>query len=187
MGLDIFIKTNKPIKNTHISEGLSRNFCVLIMRGDKNNFIYQLSSISNLDLTPLLEMGHYPDSEEEEIHLEICETEEEQQEVKKKFKHERELYAMDIEKMLLLLLQLDEFLKNNPNYYQKLEMTTSHFTESYFKNYSEEPEHLQNDIINSDVIKIILNENFGIDIRYIITYLQFAKIQGATRTWFSFG
>ena len=183
MGLDIFISTDKNIEGQDKRSSLSRIFLRLIFQQHDNNDkeINQISKISGVDLTPLLEM-HIPDTRYLEFQLEDIEDEEEIKRIKSEIIETKRQYSQDIQLVVDTLQKLDKVLKEKTDYYKQLQLTSPHQAYiDYFKNYPVDIESDENDFISDS------ETNFGIDIRTIINYLTFAKSQGATKTYFSLG
>ncbi len=184
MGLDIFITTNKEIdRREDIPNSLSRIFVRLILQQHDNNDeeINQISKISGIDLTPLLEM-EIPDTSYLEFQLDDTEDDKEIQRIKDEIEKTKELYSKDIDLIIDTLQKLDTTLKTKPDYYKQLRLTDPDENYiNYFKNYPVDVKPNEGDFVSDN------NTNFGIDIRTLLKYLTFAKSQGATKTYFSFG
>lgn len=183
MGLDIFISTDKNIDRQGKRSSLSRTFLRLIFQqhDDNDEEINQVSEISGIDLTPLLEMN-IPDTSYLEFQLEDIEDEEEIKKIRSEIAETREQYSQDIQLILDTLQKLDKALKERPDYYKRLHLTNP-FEEyiNYFKNYAIDVEPNEYGFISDS------ETNFGVDIRTLISYLTFAKSQGATKAYFRFG
>jgi hypothetical protein len=184
MGLDIFISTNKEIdRREDIRNSLSRIFVRLILQQHDNNDeeINQISKISSIDLTALLEM-EIPDTSYLEFQLDDNEDDKEAQRIKDEIVKTKELFSKDIDLIIDTLQKLDTTLKTKPDYYKQLHLTDPDDNYiNYFKNYPIEVKPNEYGFISDS------DTNFGVDIRTLLTYLTFAKSQGATKTYFSFG
>ena len=182
MGLDIFISTDKHIDRQGKRSSLSRIFLRLVLRQhDDDEEINQISEISGIDLTPLVEMN-IPDTSYLEFQLEDTEDEEEIEKINKEIAETQKQYSQDIKLVINRLRKLDQALKENPDYYKQLDLTEPYEAYiNYFKNYAADVEPNEYDFIADS------ETNFGVDIRTIISYLTFAKSEGATKTYFSYG
>ena len=183
MGLDIFISTDKNIDRQDKRSSLSKIFLRLIFQqhDDNDEEINQISEISGIDLTPLLEMN-IPDTSYLEFQLEDIKDEEEIKKIRSEITATQEQYSQDIQLVLDTLQKLDKALKDKPAYYKQLNLTDPYEAYiNYFKNYATDVEPNEYDFISDS------ETNFGVDIRTLISYLTFAKSQGATKTYFSFG
>ncbi|HWJ28626.1 MAG TPA: hypothetical protein VNS32_18935 [Flavisolibacter sp.] len=193
MGLDIQIRTDqddKILEEIHSDDSiklrgtLSRSFLPFIYREHEPNDeeLSQISEITGIDLMPLIEMGLYPDSLDEEYQLSTCESDEEKRKVQDKLNASKLKYAKPIDSILETLNRLDNYLKSNPEYYKELKLSdTSEESLRYFKNYSLDPEPTKYGLISHS------DATLGVDIRAMIKYLEFAKSRQATITHFSFG
>lgn len=192
MGLDISIRTDKDekiLEEIHSDDPinlrgmLSRSFLPLIFRQHEPNDeeLTQISETTGIDLTPLLDMGLYPDPQDEEYQLSLCDTEEEKKKVAAEINTNKQRFAKPINEIIDILERLDADLKENPEYYKQLELSdTSEESLTYFKNYSVDPEPNSYGFISHG------DTTLGVDIRTMIKYLKFAKTKGATVTYFSF-
>ena len=183
MGLDILISTDKNIDRQGKRSFLSRIFLRLILQqhDDNDEEINQISEISGVDLTSLLEMN-IPDTSYLEFQLENIQDEGEIKRIKKEIAKTQEQYSQDIQLVVDMLQKLDNALKENLDYYKQLNLTNPHEAcINYFKNYGTDVEPNEYGFISDN------ETNFGIDIRTLINYLIFAKSQGATKAYFSFG
>src|SRR5688572_19496112 len=131
MGLDISIRTDQDdiiLREIHAEDSsslrgtLSRSFLPLIFRQHEPNDeeLSQISEITGIDLTPLLDMRLYPDPLDEEYQLSLCDTEEEKQETIGKINTNRQNYAKPIREVIDILERLDASLKAKPEYYKQL-------------------------------------------------------------------
>lgn len=140
MGLDILIRTHKEDNfSSEVFNSISRTFVPLILRPHPNNDdeIFQISNLTGMDLTPLLEMGEYPDPEEEEYRISCCSTAKEKAEVKTQFQSEKQRCLKEIDAVIDRLTKLDMALKSDFGYYKKLKLTnpTQNYIR-YFRNYA---------------------------------------------------
>lgn len=183
MGLDIFISTDKKIDEQDKFVSLSRKFLRINFQqhDDNDEELNQISEISNVDLTPLLEMT-IPDTGYLESQLDDTENEEETKRIKDEIAQIEEQYSPNIELVIDTLQKLNTALKAKPDYYKQLHLTEPNEAYiNYFKKYSVDVEPNEYGSISYS------DENFGIDIRTLLNYLIFAKSQGATKTYFKFG
>jgi hypothetical protein len=192
MGLDISIRTDQDERilqaihsddSISLRETLSRRFLPLIFRQHEPNDeeLSQISAITGIDLTPLLDMGLYPDPLDEEYQLSQCDTEEEKQKAIDKINTNKQKYAKPVREVIDILEQLDASLKAKPEYYKQLELSdTSDDSLRYFKNYSVDPAPNSYGFISHS------DTTFGVDIRTMSKYLKFAETKGAAITYFSF-
>lgn len=184
MGLDIFISTDIDIMSeAGLRSSLSRIFLRLIFRqhDQDDDEINQISEISGIDLSSLLEMN-IPDTSYLEFQLDSIEDGQERQKIKDEITQIREKFSKDINVVIDTLQKLDEKLKAKPDYFQKIRLTNP--PESfinYFKNYSVDIEPNKYGFVSDN------DTNFGVDIRGLLRYLTFARSQGAVKTYFSFG
>jgi hypothetical protein len=193
MGLDIQIRTDQDEKilaeiysdhSNNLRGTLSRSFLPLIFRQHEPNDeeLSQISELTGIDLTPLLEMGFYPDPQDEEYQLSLCNTDEERKKIKTEMMVKKQKYAKPISEIIDILEQLNTKLINNPDYYKQLKFSdTSEDSFRYFKNYFLDPEPNNYGFISHSDITL------GVDIRTMIKYLTFANTKGASITYFSFG
>lgn len=193
MGLDISIRTDQDdiiLREIHSEDSsnlrgtLCRSFLPLIFRQHEPNDeeLSQISEITGIDLTPLLDMGLYPDPLDEEYQLSLCDTEDEKQETIDKINTNKQNYAKPIREVIDILEQLDASLKAKPEYYKQLQLSdTSDESLRYFKNFSVDPTPNSYGFISHS------DTTLGVDIRAMIKYLKFAETNGATITYFGFG
>ena len=183
MGLDIFISTDKDIDRQDKRNSLSRTFLKLIFQqhDDNDEEINQISEISGVDLTPLLDMN-IPDTSYLEFQLDGIEGDEDIQRIKNEIAESKKVYSQGIDLIIDTLQRLDTALKARPNYYKDLHFTHSYEAYiNYFKNYAVDVEPNEYGFVSDS------DTNFGVDIRTLLNYLTFAKSQGATKTYFRFG
>lgn len=184
MGLDIIACTDKDIiPPADIRYHLSRIFLQLVLRQHDNDDdeINQISEISGIDLLPVLEM-RIPDTSYLEFQLDATEDEQEIKRIQEEVIQTKEQFSKDIDAVIDSLEKLDKALKEMPDYYKQLRLTNANKIRlNYFKNYSVDVKPNKYGFVSD------ADTNFGVDIRMLLNYLIFARSQGATKTYFTFG
>jgi hypothetical protein len=184
MGLDISLCTtnlealyqeNHDYFNEH---SLSRTFCHLMFRqhnveGEEEPEFDQLGRLVNVDIAPLYAMETYPKGEELEWRLESAGNEQERQAVLR----QAELAKAQLEGNLATVLETVEALLGRlttiADLPQRLTSTWGH--ETYFADFTQ------------GVGQGYIGNNLGQDLRNFQRFLHYAKGQGSTTVYFSYG
>jgi hypothetical protein len=184
MGLDISLCTTNPEalyqeEHDYFNEhSLSRNFCHLMFRqhnieGEEEPELDQLGRLVKVDIAPFYAMETYLEGEELTWRLESARSEQERQVVL----NQAELAKAQLEGNLATVLETVEALLSRlatiPDLPQLLSSTWGH--ESYFADFTQ------------DVGQGYIGNNLGQDLRNFHRFLHYAKSQGSTTVYFSYG
>lgn len=184
MGLDISLCTTNPEalyqeEHDYFNEhSLSRTFCHLMFRqhnveGDEEPELDQLGRLVDVDIDSLYAMETYPEGVELEWRLESARSEQERQVVL----NQAELAKAYLEGNLVAVLGTVEALLSRlatiPDLPQRLTSTWGH--DSYFADFTQ------------DVGQGYIGNNLGQDLRNFQRFLHYAKSQGSTTVYFSYG
>lgn len=184
MGLDIIVCTTdseglyQEDPTLFDEHSLSRTFCNLMFRQQnvgvgEDPELDQVGRLVNVDVAPFYAMETYPDEEEVTWRLESARNEQERQAVLS----QAELAKTQLEGNLATVLETVEALLNRlatiPDLPQRLTSTWGH--ESYFADFTQ------------DVGQGYIGNNLGQDLRNFKRFLHYAKSQGSTTVYFSYG
>lgn len=191
MGLDIHIAAGNDKEsrsayfygqqNEYFHEhSLSRTFCSLMCRQDMISHeceLDQIERITGVNVYPIYEMQSYPEQQSLSFHLEMAESEEEQQTILENAAKQKAKLTGNIKKVLKTVDALVNRLNTIDNLYELLLPTDIDTLDiqTYFADFT------------LDKGDGYIDNNFGQDLRNFKRFLEYAKSRGTTTVWFEFG
>ena len=184
MGLDISLCTTNPEtlyqgEHDYFNEhSLSRTFCHLMFRqhnveGGEEPELDQLGNLVKVDIAPLYAMESYPQEEELEWRLEVAGDAQERQDVLRQAELAKAQLAGNLATVLETVEALLDRLATIADLPQRL--TSTWGQDSYFADFTQ------------DVGQGYIGNNLGQDLRNFQRFLYYAKSQGSTTVYFSYG
>jgi hypothetical protein len=191
MGLDIHISTDndkevyaieffKNEKDFRYKMSLSREFCNLMCRQYATSGIPEFNQISNItevDISPILDMEKYWDEQSAEHKISFAETEEEKIEITKKIQADRDSLQGNIDRVDACITTLLDKLSAFDDMHKKLIVYGNDTIgiNYYFSDF------------NNDKGDGYIGNNFGQDLRNFKRFLAYASLKGASTVYFNYG